>query len=111
MLDSGDYGIIDDLTYSYEGNQVVKIDDAADESPSYSGVMHFRDAANEEAEYTYDANGNMLTDSNKGITSIDYNVLDLPQCIKTRPRIIFKENTGNAIYYTYSADGTKLCAT
>ena len=111
LLDSGDYGTIDDLTYSYEGNQVVKIDDAADESPNYSGAMHFRDAANEETEYTYDANGNMLTDSNKGITSIDYNVLDLPQCIKTRPRIIFKENTGNAIYYTYSADGTKLCAT
>ena len=111
LLDSGDYGTIDDLTYSYEGNQVVKIDDAADESPNYSGAMHFRDAANEETEYTYDANGNMLTVSNKGITSIDYNVLDLPQCIKTRPRIIFKENTGNAIYYTYSADGTKLCAT
>ena len=111
LLDSGDYGTIDDLTYSYEGNQVVKIDDAADESPNYSGAMHFRDAANEETEYTYDANGNMLTDSNKGITSIEYNVLDLPQCIKTRPRIIFKENTGNAIYYTYSADGTKLCAT
>ena len=111
LLDSGDYGTIDDLTYSYEGNQVVKIDDAADESPSYSGAMHFRDAANEETEYTYDANGNMLTDSNKGITSIEYNVLDLPQCIKTRPRIIFKESTGNAIYYTYSADGTKLRAT
>ena len=110
LLDSGDYGTIDDLTYSYEGNQVVKIDDAADESPSYSGAMHFRDAANEETEYTYDANGNMLTDSNKGITSIDYNVLDLPQCIKTRPRIIFKENADNAIYYTYSADGTKLRA-
>ena len=107
----GIYGTIDDLTYSYEGNQVVKIDDAADESPNYSGAMHFRDAANEETEYTYDANGNMQTDSNKGITSIDYNVLDLPQCIKTRPRIIFKENAGNAIYYTYSADGTKLRAT
>ena len=111
LLDSGDYGTIDDLTCSYEGDQVVKIDDAADESPNYSGAMHFRDAANEETEYTYDANGNMLTDSNKGITSIDYNVLDLPQCIKTKPRIIFKENADNAIYYTYSADGTKLCAT
>ena len=52
----------------------------------------------------------MLTDSNKGITSIDYNVLDLPQCIKIRPIIIFKENADNAIYYTYSADGTKLRA-
>ena len=109
LLDSGDYGTIDDLTYSYEGNQVVKIDDAADESPSYSGAMHFRDAANEETEYTYDANGNMLTDSNKGITSIDYNVLDLPQCINVKPNVL--GNSDNKICYTYSADGTKLSST
>ena len=109
LLDSGDYGTIDDLTYSYEGNQVVKIDDAADESPSYSGAMHFRDAANEETEYTYDANGNMLTDSNKGITSIDYNVLNLPQCINVKPNVL--GNSDNKVCYTYSADGTKLRST
>ena len=109
LLDSGDYGTIDDLTYSYEGNQVVKIDDAADESPSYSGVMHFRDAANEETEYTYDANGNMLTDSNKGITSIDYNVLDLPQSINIKPNVL--GNSDNNVCYTYSADGTKIRST
>ena len=109
LLDSGDYGTIDDLTYSYEGNQVVKIDDAADESPNYSGAMHFRDAANEETEYTYDANGNMLTDSNKGITSIDYNVLDLPQCINVKPNVL--GNSDNKVCYTYSADGTKLSST
>ena len=94
---------------SYEGNQVVKIDDAADESPSYSGAMHFRDAANEETEYTYDANGNMLTDSNKGITSIDYNVQDLPQCINIKPNVL--GNSDNKLCYTYSADGTKLSST
>ena len=109
LLDSGDYGTIDDLTYSYEGNQVVKIDDAADESPSYSGAMHFRDASNEETEYTYDANGNMLTDSNKGITSIEYNVLDLPQCINIKPNVL--GNSDNNVCYTYSADGTKLRST
>ena len=109
LLDSGDYGTIDDLTYSYEGNQVVKIDDAADESPNYSGAMHFRDAANEETEYTYDANGNMLTDSNKGITSIAYNVLDLPQCINVKPNVL--GNSDNKVCYTYSADGTKLSST
>ena len=111
LLNSGNYGTIDDLTYSYKGNQVVKIDDAAEESPSYRGAMHFRDYADEETEYTYDANGNMLTDSNKGITSIDYNVLDLPQCISTKSRVLFKENSNDTIYYTYSADGTKLCST
>ena len=111
LLNSGNYGTIDDLTYSYKGNQVVKIDDAAEESPSYKGAMHFRDYADEETEYTYDANGNMLTDSNKGITSIDYNVLDLPQCISTKSRALFKENSNDTIYYTYSADGTKLRST
>ena len=111
LLNSGSYGTIDDLTYSYKGNQVVKIDDAAEESPSYKGAMHFRDYADEETEYTYDANGNMLTDSNKGITSIDYNVLDLPQCISTKSRVLFKEDSNDTIYYTYSADGTKLRST
>ena len=111
LLNSGNYGTIDDLTYSYKGNQVVKIDDAAEESPSYKGAMHFRDYADEETEYTYDANGNMLTDSNKGITSIDYNVLDLPQCISTKSRVLFKESYNDTIYYTYSADGTKLRST
>lgn len=111
LLNSGNYGTIDDLTYSYKGNQLVKIDDAAEESPSYRGAMHFRDYADEETEYTYDANGNMLTDSNKGITSIDYNVLDLPQCISTKSRVLFKEDSNDTIYYTYSADGTKLRST
>lgn len=111
LLNSGNYGTIDDLTYSYKGNQVVKIDDAAEESPSYRGAMHFRDYADEETEYTYDANGNMLTDSNKGITSIDYNVLDLPQCISTKSRVLFKEDSNDTIYYTYSADGIKLRST
>ena len=111
LLNSGNYGTIDDLTYSYKGNQVVKIDDAAEESPSYKGAMHFRDYADEETEYTYDANGNMLTDSNKGITSIDYNVLDLPQGISTKSRALFKEDSNDTIYYTYSADGTKLRST
>ena len=111
LLNSGNYGTIDDLTYSYKGNQLVKIDDAAEESPSYRGAMHFRDYADEETEYTYDANGNMLTDSNKGITSIDYNVLDLPQCISTKSRALFKEDSNDTIYYTYSADGTKLRST
>ena len=111
LLNSGNYGTIDDLTYSYKGNEVVKIDDAAEESPNYKGAMHFRDYADEETEYTYDANGNMLTDSNKGITSIDYNVLDLPQCISTKSRALFKEDSNDTIYYTYSADGTKLRST
>lgn len=34
LLNSGNYGTIDDLTYSYKGNQVVKIDDARKKAPA-----------------------------------------------------------------------------
>ena len=50
-------------------------------------------------EYTYDDNGNMITDANKGISSISYNYLNLPT------RVITAEGVVN---YTYTATGTKL---
>ena len=49
---------------------------------------------------TYDANGNMTRDRNKGIHSITYNMLNLPQII------LF--NDGHETRYTYAADGRKL---
>ncbi|WP_276090959.1 RHS repeat-associated core domain-containing protein [Pedobacter sp. JY14-1] len=48
--------------------------------------------------YTYDGNGNALTDTKRGVT-ISYNRLNLPQSV-TR-------SSGNAAY-TYDATGTKL---
>ena len=51
-------------------------------------------------EYTYDANGNMTRDRNKGIHSITYNMLNLPETI------LF--NDGHETRYTYAADGRKL---
>ena len=52
------------------------------------------------SEYTYDANGNLTKDLNKGISSITYNSLNLPQVITF--------TDGSTITYTYAADGTKL---
>ena len=56
-------------------------------------------------DYLYDSNGNMIEDANKGITSIEYNHLNLPT------KVLF--NTGNAIgsdeiNYIYDATGVKL---
>ncbi len=53
-------------------------------------------------DYTYDANGNMVTDVNKGITSIKYNHLNLPT------EIIFNNNSSKKITYLYNALGVKL---
>jgi RHS repeat-associated protein len=51
-------------------------------------------------EYTYDNNGNLTKDSNKGITNIAYNSLNLPS------KVTFSD--GSTIVYSYAADGTKL---
>jgi RHS repeat-associated protein len=51
-------------------------------------------------DYTYDANGNLMLDNNKAISSIVYNHLNLPQTITVTGK-------GN-IAYTYDAAGNKL---
>ncbi len=93
------YGIIDDLTMAYDGNRLKSVSDAAEE-PTYAGAMDFRDGADVAEEYTYDANGNMTSDRNKGISSIAYNMLNLPQTV------LFED--GHETCYTYAADGRKL---
>ncbi|MFL0087640.1 hypothetical protein V2550_03100 [Tenacibaculum maritimum] len=57
---------------------------------------------NNAIDYTYDVNGNMIKDLNKGITNISYNHLNLP----TRVTI-----GGKNIDYTYDAVGIKLSKT
>ena len=101
LQDGGTYGLIDNLTYTYQGNQVVKIDDQV-EDPTYKGVFNFMDGANEEIEYEYDKNGNLVKDLNKNISKIEYNLLNLPS------KITFGD--GKAITYVYDASGVKLLA-
>ena len=50
-------------------------------------------------EYTYDRNGNLTQDLNKRISSIQYNLLNLPQNITY--------STGSTIAYTYDAADKK----
>ena len=90
---------IDNLTYTYEGNQLVKVDDSAQE-PIYKDCFDFKDGADEDIEYEYDANGNMTKDLNHGICNIEYNCINLPS------RVEFID--GSKVLYTYDAKGTKL---
>lgn len=85
---------IDDLTYSYDGNQLQAVNDATTQTEG------FKDGAELSTEYTYDTNGNMLTDSNKLITSITYNQLNKPEVITF--------SSGDKITYTYDASGARL---
>jgi len=99
LRDNNQYEMTDNLTYSYNGNQVSKVSDGVT-GPFYADAFHFRDGADAATEYTYDANGNMTMDLNKGISSIQYNLLNLPSKITYQ--------NGNTASYIYSASGEKL---
>ena len=90
---------IDNLQLTYNGNQLTKVEDQCVDL-TYAGAMDFKDGATKATEYTYDANGNMTSDRNKGISSITYNMLNLPQTV------LFDD--GHETCYTYAADGRKL---
>ncbi len=94
------FGIMDDLTYTYDsGNKLLNVLDEASTSQGFKD-MHQAITA---IEYNYDANGNMISDSNKHISSISYNHLNLP----TQVVVSGGGNNGN-IQYIYDATGVKL---
>jgi hypothetical protein len=71
---NGAFGLIDDLMYSYNGNQIKAISDKAG-SLLYDGSFDFKDGANADVEYFYDTNGALVKNLNKGISNIEYDVL------------------------------------
>ncbi|MDY8138214.1 DUF6443 domain-containing protein [Aquimarina sp. 2201CG5-10] len=92
------FGVMDDLSYTYNaGNILESVTDS-------SGIAEgFRDGNTSGDDYTYDINGNMTTDLNKGITNITYNYLNLPETVTVN-------NTTHTvnITYIYDATGVKL---
>ena len=93
------YGLVDNLSFTLDGNRLNRVDDATTAS-AYNGSFEFKDGASQAGEYTYDANGNLTKDLNKNIIDIQYNVLNLPS------KVVFSD--GSVISYVYAADGTKL---
>ena len=93
------YGLIDNLTFTLNGNQLNRVDDAAG-TAAYNNGFEFKDAVKQENEYAYDANGNLTKDLNRNISEIQYNFLNLPG------KVVFAD--GSTIEYVYAADGTKL---
>jgi RHS repeat-associated protein len=71
MKNNGTFGAIDNLTISYNGNQLVKVTDAA-EALNYNGALDFHDGDDTACEYDYDSNGALTRDSNRGINGITY---------------------------------------
>src|SRR5690606_20054111 len=92
------FGLMDDLTYQYNGNQLTSIDDA----PAASSVTGFIDGAETTDEYGFDTNGNMVRDDNKGVTLVEYNHLNMPTGITVTG------SYAGTLDYVYAADRTKL---
>lgn len=92
--------LIDDLTYStYDGNQLINVSESSSIGDPDNGFISGNTTIY--SDYEYDANGNMIIDRNKGISSeIFYNYLNLPESI------LF--DNGNEVSYTYDAAGNKL---
>ncbi|UCA62034.1 RHS repeat-associated core domain-containing protein [Chryseobacterium rhizoplanae] len=86
---------IDDLAYTYIGNQAVKIKDNSGNNTGYEGVVGL--------PIVYDVNGNMTSIPDKLISSIKYNELNLPNELD-----IDLGYSGTTINTLYRADGTKL---
>lgn len=96
--------LVDDLTYNYKqgeiSNKLAKVTD--DQTTDYQ-LGDFKNGTNTDDDYDYDINGNLTKDLNKGISSISYNILNLPKQIVV-------DNRGT-ISYTYDAAGNKLSKT
>jgi RHS repeat-associated protein len=95
------YGAIDNLSYSYAGNQLSTVKDEVGEIETELN-NDFRELKNDsETEYSYDKNGNMIADMNKGM-KIKYNHLNQPTLV----------DLGNKrIEYLYTASGGMLQST
>ncbi len=96
----GIYGIMDDLSYSYNSNQLQAVNDAATTSVDNPDI-EFLDGAKQTVEYSYDGNGNLIQDLNKKITKIKYNCLNLPSQIETGQK-------GGPIQHFYDLEGRRL---
>lgn len=96
----------DDLTYAYEGNQLVSVTDNSNNEAGFSGKPD-PNSPLRTAAYTYDANGNLKSDTGKNIVDISYNHLNLPVTIT----ILDENQQGGYISYVYDATGVKLSKT
>lgn len=90
---------IDSLLYSYanNGNRLTRVHDRSAGAAAEAG---FKDGIILSHEYTYNINGSLQADKNKGIDSVIYNVLGKPDSIKF--------SDGRKLAYLYDAGGSKL---
>lgn len=99
LKQDGEYGKIDNLHITLNGNQIASVADDA-ELIYYEGAMDFPMSKGQYSTCTYNGNGSLTSDTGRGIAYIDYDDFNNPR------RIQF--TNGNVTRYVYSATGEKL---
>ena len=96
-LPAGEY----DTAYTYDDHGNIR---TISENGLPVPVRFYSYAGNHLQYALYDANGNLTKDTNHGLGSVQYNIINLPALIQ--------KTTGvDTVRYAYTADGTKLCET
>ena len=100
MNNQRQYGLIDSLVITRNGNQLKAIEDYAQKHLTYTGASDFYDGDSSSSEYLYNANGSLVSDFNREIDWTYYDNLG-----NTR-EICFCDHSSTE--YIYASDGTKL---
>ncbi|MFT3704798.1 MAG: DUF6443 domain-containing protein [Agriterribacter sp.] len=97
----GGSSVIDSLSYGYQtsSNKLSVVNDVSNDANSKLGDFHYTGTKGS-SDYSYDGNGNIISDNNKGVSSITYNYLNLPQQVTITSK-------GN-IQFIYDANGNRL---
>jgi RHS repeat-associated protein len=93
---------MDKMTYGYD-NTSNRLKWVAEDINTDYKLADFTDknAGQNNIDYSYDVNGNLIQDKNKGIASITYNYLNLPS-------LITLDGNRGTIKYIYDASGNKI---
>lgn len=83
----------------YNGDRMFRTVQKADFDDGYM----FKRYANNQKEYEYNTNGSLISAANRGISSIKYNQLNLPEQMDVKHTSAEARNE-----YTYDAEGNKL---
>ncbi len=97
-----EFGDIDNIALTYNGNQLMSANDLND--PNHQNYGFVDNHSYGSKEYKYDPNGNMVYDYNKKLIEVKYNYFNLPTRL-----ILIKEGHFDQIFYQYDAAGNKLC--
>ena len=97
---SSGYDVMDNLTLSYDGNQLTGVSETASDY-DFTGSFEYKRAKG--SQYIYNSNGSLVADKSRGIAYITYDLNNNPQSIYFM--------NGSVTKYVYSAAGEKLRVT